>query len=96
MQKFAISTHETDPATPFTVDKVKSATTRDAIEDAEIALGDAARQSLRGRSHAGFHTEIRDGSGRILFRASLTFASPSADTENEAPSRPEKESRSAP
>jgi hypothetical protein len=94
MPKFTISTHETDPATPVTIDKVDYATRRDAIEDAKVALGDIARESLRGRTHAGFHTEVRDASGKILYRASITFASQTASQKDDATARSDSESRS--
>lgn len=82
MPKFTISTHETDPSTPVIVDKLQYTTGREAIEDAKVALGDTARESLRGRSHAGFHTEVRDASGKVLYRASLTFASQTAQLDD--------------
>lgn len=94
MPKFTISTHETDPSTPVAFDKMEFASRRDAIEDAKLALGDTARESIRGRTHAGFHTEVRDAAGRVLYRASLTFASQAAAVDDEVPTRPPKESRS--
>jgi hypothetical protein len=90
MPKFTISTHETDPSTTVAVDKMEFATRRDAIEDAKLALGDTARESIRSRTHAGFHTEVRDAAGKVLYRASLTFASQSADMEDDAPDRKEE------
>jgi hypothetical protein len=94
MPKFTIFTHETDPTTLVFVDKLEFASRREAIEDAKLALGDVARESMRGRTHAGFHTEIRDDAGNVLYRASLTFASQSVAPDDDAPTRPEKESRS--
>jgi hypothetical protein len=93
MPKFTISTHETDPSTPVVVDKLQYATARAAIEDAKLALGDTARQSLRDRTHAGFHTEVRSGAGKVLYRASLTFASHTATLDDDLPA-PDGEARS--
>jgi hypothetical protein len=92
MPNFTISTHETDPSTAAVIDKLEYPTGREAVEDAKLALGDTARESLRGRTHAGFHTEVRDAAGKVLYRASLTFASQSA-LDQDAPTRPEEESR---
>ena len=85
MPKFTISTHETDPSTPVAFDKMEFASRRDAIEDAKLALGDTARESIRGRTHAGFHTEVRDAAGRVLYRASLTFAAQAAPSDDDIP-----------
>jgi CO dehydrogenase/acetyl-CoA synthase gamma subunit (corrinoid Fe-S protein) len=94
MPMFTISTHETDPSTPVFIDKLQYATARAAIEDAKLALGDTARESLRDRTHAGFHTEVRNGGGKVLYRFSLTFASHTATLDDEMPARPVGESRS--
>ena len=94
MPKFAIFTHETDPTRPIFVDKLEFASRREAIEDAKLAPGDVARESMRGRTHAGFHTEVRDAAGNVLYRASLTFASQAASLDDDIPPRANKESRS--
>lgn len=64
MPKFTISTHETDPSVAVTIDKLEFATRRDAIEDAKMALGEIARETLRGRTHAGFIPRFATHPGR--------------------------------
>lgn len=94
MPKFTISTHETDPGAEVVEADLDFPSNRAAIEDARLALGELARDTLQGRSHCGFHTEVKDHTGRVLYRGSLTFASHTSGVGDDLGPLHESESRS--
>ena len=94
MLQFVISFHETDPSVKITEEVMEFPTAGEAIRDARLALGDLARNTLHERSHAGFHTEVRDKAGKVLFRASLNYTSHRYEQGADRGSRRDHEERS--
>jgi hypothetical protein len=73
MPKYTITTNNGDGAERS--DKpLEFRHTKAAIDDAQVALSDMAREKLPNGKHADFDVSIEDDTGKEIYRAGMSFS----------------------